>query len=49
MAKPQEVTRDIRERGRDLEGCIKQWVRFVKPNFKKYVESQRNIAGKLGY
>jgi uridine kinase len=27
------VIRDVRERGRDIEGCIKQWFGFVKPNF----------------
>lgn len=39
------VLRDVRERGRDIEGCIKQWFSFVKPNFHKYVEPQRNVAG----
>lgn len=29
------VVRDVRERGRDIEGCIKQWFAFVKPNFEK--------------
>ena len=42
-----EVLRDVRERGRDIEGCIKQWFGFVKPNFHKYVEPQRNVAGEL--
>ena len=28
-----QVIRDVRERGRDIEGCIKQWFGFVKPNF----------------
>ena len=41
------VLRDTRERGRDIEGCIKQWFAFVKPNFHKYVEPQRNVAGKV--
>jgi len=36
--------RDIKERGRDLEGCVKQWMSFVKPNFTKFVEPQRNVA-----
>ena len=40
------VLRDVRERGRDIEGCIKQWFAFVKPNFHKYVEPQRHVAGK---
>lgn len=38
------ITRDVRDRGRDIEGCIKQWFSFVKPNFQRYVEPQRNIA-----
>ncbi|MCJ1409308.1 Uridine kinase [Ptychographa xylographoides] len=38
------ITRDVRDRGRDIEGCIKQWFKFVKPNFTRYVEPQRNIA-----
>lgn len=40
------LLRDVRERGRDIEGCIKQWFSFVKPNYHKYVEPQRNVAGK---
>lgn len=36
--------RDVRERGRDIEGCIKQWFSFVKPNFHRYVETQRLVA-----
>jgi uridine kinase len=38
------LIRDIKERGRDLEGSVKQWHRFVKPNFYKYVAPQREIA-----
>jgi uridine kinase len=30
-----QVIRDVRDRGRDVEGCIKQWFGFVKPNFEK--------------
>jgi uridine kinase len=41
------VLRDVEERGRDIEGCIKQWFAFVKPNFERYVEPQRKIAGKF--
>ncbi len=48
-AKIKQVTRDVRERGRDIEGCIKQWMSFVKPNFEKYVEPQRKVAGKNSY
>ncbi|KYK61981.1 uridine kinase [Drechmeria coniospora] len=38
------IVRDVRERGRDIEGCIKQWFGFVKPNFEKFVEPQRKVA-----
>lgn len=38
------VMRDVKDRGRDMEGCIKQWFGFVKPNFYKYVKPQREIA-----
>jgi hypothetical protein len=41
------VLRDVRERGRDIEGIIKQWFAFVKPSFTKYVEPQRPISGML--
>ncbi|RFU32882.1 hypothetical protein B7463_g3452, partial [Scytalidium lignicola] len=38
------ILRDVEERGRDIEGCIKQWFAFVKPNFERYVEPQRKVA-----
>jgi uridine kinase len=38
------IVRDVRDRDRDIEGCIKQWFAFVKPNFEKYVEPQRKVA-----
>ncbi|KAH8678916.1 uridine kinase [Tricladium varicosporioides] len=38
------ILRDVSERGRDIEGCIKQWFAFVKPNFERYVEPQRKVA-----
>ncbi|KAL1597811.1 Uridine kinase [Paraconiothyrium brasiliense] len=38
------LARDVKERGRDMSGCIKQWFGFVKPNFYKYVQPQRDIA-----
>ncbi|EMD69372.1 hypothetical protein GGP41_004632 [Bipolaris sorokiniana] len=38
------LVRDVKERGRDIEGCIKQWFSFVKPNYYKYVAPQREIA-----
>lgn len=41
-----QVLRDVAERGRDIDGCIKQWFRYVKPNFEQFVEPQRKVAGK---
>lgn len=38
------LVRDVQERGRDIEGCIKQWFKFVKPNYLRYVERQRDVA-----
>lgn len=38
------LVRDVKERGRDIEGCIKQWFGFVKPNFYKFVAPQRELA-----
>ncbi|KAF2273530.1 uridine-cytidine kinase 2 [Westerdykella ornata] len=38
------LVRDVKERGRDIDGCIKQWFGFVKPNFYKYVAPQRECA-----
>ncbi|KAI9827216.1 MAG: Uridine kinase [Thelocarpon impressellum] len=38
------ITRDVRARGRDIEGVIKQWFAFVKPNFEKHVDPQRKQA-----
>ena len=43
-----EVIRDVKERGRDIDGCIKQWITFVKPNFERYVQPQRKSAGRVG-
>jgi Na+/H+-translocating membrane pyrophosphatase len=39
------VLRDVRERGRDIEGIIKQWFAFVKPSYTRFVEPQRQISG----
>ena len=30
-----------------MQGCIKQWLNFVKPNFGIYVAPQRDLAGGL--
>ena len=38
------LQRDVEERGRDISGCIKQWLSFVKPNFSRYVEPQKTTA-----
>ncbi|KAL8862145.1 MAG: hypothetical protein Q9178_001601 [Gyalolechia marmorata] len=38
------IMRDVKERGRDIEGCIKQWTTFVKPNFQRHVYPQRDNA-----
>ncbi|KAI0486005.1 uridine kinase [Xylaria cf. heliscus] len=38
------ILRDVKDRGRTVEGCIKQWFGFVKPNYEKYVVPQRNHA-----
>ncbi|KAL2875587.1 Uridine kinase [Colletotrichum sp. CLE4] len=35
---------DVKERGRDVDGIMKQWFKFVKPNFEKFVEPQRKVA-----
>jgi uridine kinase len=47
MLGAQPVLRDVAERGRDIQGVIKQWFAFVKPNFESYVEPQRKVAGIL--
>ncbi|KAI9679284.1 MAG: Uridine kinase [Caeruleum heppii] len=39
-----QVIRDVRERGRDLDGIMKQWFNYVKPNFERYVDPQRKHA-----
>ena len=31
------VLRDIEERGRDLEGILRQYVQFVKPSFEDFI------------
>jgi len=38
------LSRDIVSRGRDLNGCIDQWERFVKPNAVKYVKQTMKNA-----
>ncbi|KAG0160312.1 hypothetical protein PDIDSM_7839 [Penicillium digitatum] len=38
------ILRDVRERGRDVEGIVKQWFEFVKPSHTRFVEPQRPIS-----
>ncbi|RAK92558.1 uridine kinase [Aspergillus costaricaensis CBS 115574] len=38
------IMRDVRERGRDVEGIVKQWFTYVKPSYKQYVEPQRAVS-----
>ncbi|KPI39150.1 Uridine kinase [Cyphellophora attinorum] len=38
------LVRDVRERGRDIEGIIKQWFDWVKPVYLKWVEPQKEGA-----
>lgn len=38
------VLRDVNERGRDIDGIIKQWFTFVKPSYKRYIEPQRSVS-----
>uniref|UniRef100_A0A6Q2ZA29 Uridine-cytidine kinase n=1 Tax=Esox lucius TaxID=8010 RepID=A0A6Q2ZA29_ESOLU len=38
------LRRDITERGRDLEGVIKQYNKFVKPAFEQYIEPYIRLA-----
>ena len=43
------VLRDVRERGRDIEGIIKQWFAFVKPSYTRYLEPQRGVSGNKAF
>uniref|UniRef100_A0AAR2IZW7 Uridine-cytidine kinase n=1 Tax=Pygocentrus nattereri TaxID=42514 RepID=A0AAR2IZW7_PYGNA len=38
------LKRDISERGRDIEGVIKQYNKFVKPAFEQYIEPTMRLA-----
>ena len=38
------LVRDIRERGRHLEGILKQYFSFVKPSNENFVHKQSQIA-----
>uniref|UniRef100_A0A672HMF8 uridine/cytidine kinase n=1 Tax=Salarias fasciatus TaxID=181472 RepID=A0A672HMF8_SALFA len=39
-----QTLRDITERGRDIEGVIKQYNKFVKPAFEQYIEPTMRLA-----
>lgn len=38
------LRRDITERGRGIEGVIKQYNKFVKPAFEQYIEPTMRLA-----
>uniref|UniRef100_A0A4W3IPK0 Uridine-cytidine kinase n=1 Tax=Callorhinchus milii TaxID=7868 RepID=A0A4W3IPK0_CALMI len=38
------LRRDISERGRDIEGVIKQYNQFVKPSFEQFIEPTMRLA-----
>lgn len=38
------VRRDIAERGRDCDGVLKQYERFVKPSFDEYTFPTKKYA-----
>ncbi|XP_078275220.1 uridine-cytidine kinase-like 1 isoform X4 [Rhinoraja longicauda] len=38
------LRRDIAERGRDIEGVIKQYNKFVKPSFDQFIEPTMRLA-----
>lgn len=38
------LRRDITERGRDIEGVIKLYNKFVKPAFEQYIEPTMRLA-----
>ncbi|VUC28535.1 unnamed protein product, partial [Clonostachys rosea] len=41
------IRRDVIHRGRDVEGILAQWLRFVKPNYGLFVQNQRVRAGQF--
>lgn len=38
------LQRDIEERGRDFQGVMKQYMKFVKPSFENFVEPSKRFA-----
>lgn len=38
------LRRDVTERGRDIDGVIKQYNKFVKPAFEQYIEPTMRLA-----
>jgi len=38
------MKRDIAERGRDIDGVLKQYIKFVKPSFEDYIQPSKKYA-----
>ena len=38
------LKRDISDRGRDIDGVLKQYNKFVKPSFEHYIEPTMSYA-----
>jgi len=38
------MRRDIAERGRDIDGVLKQYTKFVKPSFEDYIQPSKKYA-----
>jgi len=38
------MKRDIAERGRDIDGVLKQYTKFVKPSFEDYIQPSKKYA-----
>ncbi|KAG4107417.1 uridine kinase [Neocallimastix lanati (nom. inval.)] len=38
------MRRDIAERGRDIDGVLKQYIKFVKPSFEDYIQPSKKYA-----
>ena len=38
------MRRDIAERGRDIDGVLKQYTKFVKPSFDDYIQPSKKHA-----
>eukprot|EP00392_Amoebophrya_sp_AT5.2_P018417 g18950.t1 len=38
------MQRDIRERGRDMDGVLRQYMKFVKPSYENFIEPSKRYA-----